>query len=170
MTHPDLDSGLPSLYCSCLNEKHCTVICDCLLLLSLEEKITYPLLVFQQEEECQRIPQPAEGKRLSARLLRLSLALCGFLHAFPILRASKMGAEKTCRVTERITASQVFGGRRDMDSLKKELEEELKLGTDDPTSHAWFHGPLGREVLKGPLCSRCGCTQKAHFYPHKPKG
>ncbi|XP_063740828.1 breast cancer anti-estrogen resistance protein 3 homolog isoform X2 [Eleginops maclovinus] len=42
----------------------------------------------------------------------------------------------------------VFGGRKDMDSLKKELEEELKLSTDDPTSHAWYHGPLGREAAE----------------------
>ncbi|CAJ1054039.1 breast cancer anti-estrogen resistance protein 3 homolog isoform X1 [Xyrichtys novacula] len=39
----------------------------------------------------------------------------------------------------------VFGGRKDMDSLKKELEEELKLSTEDPRSHAWYHGPLSRE-------------------------
>ncbi|CAJ1054041.1 breast cancer anti-estrogen resistance protein 3 homolog isoform X2 [Xyrichtys novacula] len=32
-----------------------------------------------------------------------------------------------------------------MDSLKKELEEELKLSTEDPRSHAWYHGPLSRE-------------------------
>lgn len=36
-----------------------------------------------------------------------------------------------------------------MDSLKKELEEELKLSTEDPRSHAWYHGPLTREVLNG---------------------
>ncbi|KAL3066500.1 hypothetical protein OYC64_016455 [Pagothenia borchgrevinki] len=42
----------------------------------------------------------------------------------------------------------VFGGRKDMDSLKKELEEELKLSTDDPTSHAWYHGPLRREAAE----------------------
>ncbi|XP_052402617.1 breast cancer anti-estrogen resistance protein 3 homolog isoform X2 [Carassius gibelio] len=41
--------------------------------------------------------------------------------------------------------SQVFSGLRDMDSLKKELEEELKLSTDDLRSHAWYHGPLRRE-------------------------
>ncbi|KAL6110988.1 sh2d3a [Pungitius sinensis] len=35
-----------------------------------------------------------------------------------------------------------------MDSLKKELEEELKLSTDDPKSHAWFHGPLSREAAE----------------------
>lgn len=34
-----------------------------------------------------------------------------------------------------------------MDALKKELEEELKLSTEDLKSHAWYHGPLGREVL-----------------------
>lgn len=42
---------------------------------------------------------------------------------------------------------QVFGGRREMESLKKELEEELKLSTEDLRSHAWYHGPLNREVL-----------------------
>ncbi|KAJ8336797.1 hypothetical protein SKAU_G00380170 [Synaphobranchus kaupii] len=39
----------------------------------------------------------------------------------------------------------VFGGRRGMDSLKKELEEELKLSTEDLRSHAWYHGQLQRE-------------------------
>lgn len=42
-----------------------------------------------------------------------------------------------------------------MDSLKKELEEELKLSTEDLRSHAWYHGPLSREVLKGPYYSPC---------------
>ncbi|CAB1344170.1 unnamed protein product [Coregonus sp. 'balchen'] len=36
--------------------------------------------------------------------------------------------------------------RRGMDSLKKELEEELKLSADDLRSHAWYHGPIHREV------------------------
>ncbi|XP_059189787.1 breast cancer anti-estrogen resistance protein 3 homolog isoform X1 [Centropristis striata] len=35
-----------------------------------------------------------------------------------------------------------------MDSLKKELEEELKLSTEDPTSHAWYHGALSREAAE----------------------
>nr|XP_046227033.1 breast cancer anti-estrogen resistance protein 3 homolog isoform X2 [Scatophagus argus]XP_046227042.1 breast cancer anti-estrogen resistance protein 3 homolog isoform X2 [Scatophagus argus] len=35
-----------------------------------------------------------------------------------------------------------------MESLKKELEEELKLSTDDPRSHAWYHGPLSREAAE----------------------
>ncbi|XP_034543287.1 breast cancer anti-estrogen resistance protein 3 homolog isoform X1 [Notolabrus celidotus] len=35
-----------------------------------------------------------------------------------------------------------------MDSLKKELEEELKLSTEDPRSHAWYHGPLSREAAE----------------------
>ncbi|KAG5854203.1 hypothetical protein ANANG_G00035230 [Anguilla anguilla] len=39
----------------------------------------------------------------------------------------------------------VFGGKRGMDSLKKELEEELKLSTEDLRSHAWYHGQLQRE-------------------------
>ncbi|XP_070771896.1 breast cancer anti-estrogen resistance protein 3 homolog isoform X2 [Enoplosus armatus] len=36
-----------------------------------------------------------------------------------------------------------------MDSLKKELEEELKLSTEDLRSHAWYHGPLSREAAEG---------------------
>lgn len=40
----------------------------------------------------------------------------------------------------------VFSGLKDMDSLKKELEEELKLSTEDLRSHAWYHGQLQREV------------------------
>ncbi|KAG7247334.1 hypothetical protein CRUP_014910, partial [Coryphaenoides rupestris] len=32
-----------------------------------------------------------------------------------------------------------------MDTLRKELEEELKLSTEDLRSHAWFHGPVSRE-------------------------
>lgn len=35
-----------------------------------------------------------------------------------------------------------------MDSLKKELEEELKLSTEDPRSHAWYHGQLSREATE----------------------
>uniref|UniRef100_A0A3Q3AKR3 Breast cancer anti-estrogen resistance protein 3-like n=3 Tax=Kryptolebias marmoratus TaxID=37003 RepID=A0A3Q3AKR3_KRYMA len=35
-----------------------------------------------------------------------------------------------------------------MDLLKKELEEELKLSTNDLRSHAWYHGPLSREVAE----------------------
>lgn len=42
----------------------------------------------------------------------------------------------------------VFSGRREMDSLKKELEEELKLSTEDPRSHAWYHGQLSREAAE----------------------
>lgn len=38
-----------------------------------------------------------------------------------------------------------------MDSLKKELEEELKLSTDDIRSHAWYHGPLSREASEALL-------------------
>uniref|UniRef100_A0A3P8UPV3 SH2 domain containing 3A n=1 Tax=Cynoglossus semilaevis TaxID=244447 RepID=A0A3P8UPV3_CYNSE len=37
---------------------------------------------------------------------------------------------------------------KQMDLLKKELEEEMKLGTDDPRSHAWYHGPLPREAAE----------------------
>ncbi|XP_073764717.1 SH2 domain-containing protein 3A isoform X1 [Danio rerio] len=44
--------------------------------------------------------------------------------------------------------SQVFSGLRDMDALKKELEEELKLSTEDLRSHAWYHGQLQREAAE----------------------
>ncbi|XP_013866820.1 breast cancer anti-estrogen resistance protein 3 [Austrofundulus limnaeus] len=42
----------------------------------------------------------------------------------------------------------MFGGRKEMDLLKKELEEELKLGTSDLRSHAWYHGLLSREAAE----------------------
>lgn len=42
----------------------------------------------------------------------------------------------------------LFGGRKEMDSLKKELEEELKLSTEDLRSHVWYHGPLSREAAE----------------------
>lgn len=31
-------------------------------------------------------------------------------------------------------------------TLKKELEEELKLSTEELRSHAWYHGCLPRQV------------------------
>uniref|UniRef100_A0A8C4HM34 Breast cancer anti-estrogen resistance protein 3 n=1 Tax=Dicentrarchus labrax TaxID=13489 RepID=A0A8C4HM34_DICLA len=49
------------------------------------------------------------------------------------------------------THIRVFGGRREMESLKKELEEELKLSTEDLRSHAWYHGPLSREAAESLL-------------------
>ncbi|XP_057187397.1 breast cancer anti-estrogen resistance protein 3 homolog isoform X1 [Triplophysa rosa] len=48
--------------------------------------------------------------------------------------------------------SQVFSGLKDMDSLKKELEEELKLSSEDLRSHAWYHGQLPREGAELLLC------------------
>uniref|UniRef100_A0A8C5D914 Breast cancer anti-estrogen resistance protein 3-like n=1 Tax=Gouania willdenowi TaxID=441366 RepID=A0A8C5D914_GOUWI len=38
-----------------------------------------------------------------------------------------------------------------MDSLKKELEEELKLSTEDTRSHAWYHGQRSRESTESLL-------------------
>ena len=32
------------------------------------------------------------------------------------------------------------------DKLRKELEEELKTSSEEPRSHAWYHGPLPRQV------------------------
>ncbi|XP_067877290.1 breast cancer anti-estrogen resistance protein 3 homolog [Heterodontus francisci] len=37
------------------------------------------------------------------------------------------------------------------DPLTKELEEELKLSTDDLRSHAWFHGPIPRQQAEALL-------------------
>ncbi|XP_078090914.1 breast cancer anti-estrogen resistance protein 3 homolog [Mustelus asterias] len=34
------------------------------------------------------------------------------------------------------------------DPLTKELEEELKLSSDDLCSHAWFHGPIPRQATE----------------------
>ncbi|CAN2389885.1 SH2 domain containing 3A, partial [Pristimantis euphronides] len=36
-------------------------------------------------------------------------------------------------------------------ALKKELEEELKLSSEDLRSHAWYHGPLSRQEAEGLL-------------------
>lgn len=55
-----------------------------------------------------------------------------------------------------------------MESLKKELEEELKLSTEDPRSHAWYHGPLSREVLNRPYYSHC-FTHNETISIHKSK-
>ncbi|XP_028255737.1 breast cancer anti-estrogen resistance protein 3 [Parambassis ranga] len=51
-------------------------------------------------------------------------------------------------VSAYLSQLKVFGGRKEMDSLKKELEEELKLSTEDLRSHAWYHGPLSREAAE----------------------
>ncbi|KAM7394561.1 hypothetical protein PAMP_021352 [Pampus punctatissimus] len=51
-------------------------------------------------------------------------------------------------VSAYLSQLKMFGGRREMDSLKKELEEELKLSTDDLRSHAWYHGQLSREAAE----------------------
>ncbi|XP_069607069.1 breast cancer anti-estrogen resistance protein 3 homolog [Ranitomeya imitator] len=37
------------------------------------------------------------------------------------------------------------------EAFKKELEEELKLSSDDLRSHAWYHGPLSRQEAEGLL-------------------
>lgn len=66
MTDPDLGSGLPSSYCLRAKGKHGTVICGSLGL-SLVASYHLFSLVFQQEEECQRILQPAEGVWRSER-------------------------------------------------------------------------------------------------------
>ncbi|XP_059410941.1 breast cancer anti-estrogen resistance protein 3 homolog isoform X2 [Carassius carassius] len=79
-----------------------------------------------------------DNQRVSASCLELP-SHCDEDHA----PSSKLKHSRRKSVTAFF--SQVFSGLRDMDSLKKELEEELKLSTDDLRSHAWYHGPLRRE-------------------------
>ncbi|XP_038568829.1 breast cancer anti-estrogen resistance protein 3 homolog isoform X3 [Micropterus salmoides] len=54
-------------------------------------------------------------------------------------------------VSTYLSQLKLFGGRREMDSFKKELEEELKLSTEDLRSHAWYHGLLSREAAESLL-------------------
>lgn len=60
---------------------------------------------------------------------------------------------------------QIFGAQKEMDALKKELEEELKLSTEDLQSHAWYHGPVGREVLYTTLMKHA-VTLPVDFVPY----
>ncbi|XP_042621345.1 breast cancer anti-estrogen resistance protein 3 homolog isoform X1 [Cyprinus carpio] len=87
-----------------------------------------------------------DNHRVSASCLQLSLHTCDEDHA----PSSKHNLSRRKSVTAFI--SQVFSGLKDMDSLKKELEEELKLSTEDLRSHAWYHGPLQREGAEQLLC------------------
>ncbi|XP_052370892.1 uncharacterized protein LOC127928031 [Oncorhynchus keta] len=79
-------------------------------------------------------------------------ASCSQLHPLEEGLSPGLAPEQTRKrskrrsVTAYLSQLKVFGGSREMDSLKKELEEELKLSTDDLRSHAWYHGPVGREV------------------------
>uniref|UniRef100_A0A3P9MS41 Breast cancer anti-estrogen resistance protein 3 n=1 Tax=Poecilia reticulata TaxID=8081 RepID=A0A3P9MS41_POERE len=54
----------------------------------------------------------------------------------------------SCSQLRPLDEDNMFGGRKEMDILKKELEEELKLSTEDLRSHAWYHGPLRREAAE----------------------
>ncbi|XP_045546627.1 breast cancer anti-estrogen resistance protein 3 homolog isoform X3 [Salmo salar] len=78
-------------------------------------------------------------------------ASCSQLHPLEEGLSPGLAPEQTRKrskrrsVTAYLSQLKVFGGSREMDSLKKELEEELKLSADDLRSHAWYHGPIGRE-------------------------
>ncbi|XP_037113136.1 breast cancer anti-estrogen resistance protein 3 homolog isoform X1 [Syngnathus acus] len=61
-------------------------------------------------------------------------------------RESKRSKRRSLAVY--LSRLKVFSGHKEMDVLKKELEEELKLSTEDPRSHAWYHGPLTREAAE----------------------
>ncbi|XP_016308262.1 breast cancer anti-estrogen resistance protein 3-like isoform X2 [Sinocyclocheilus anshuiensis] len=90
-----------------------------------------------------------DNHRVSASCLQLPLHTCDEDHA----PSSKHKLSRRKSVTAFI--SQVFSGLKDMDSLKKELEEELKLSTEDLRSHAWYHGQLQHEGAEQ-LLSRDG--------------
>lgn len=45
---------------------------------------------------------------------------------------------------------------QDPERLKKELEEELLLSSEDLRSHAWYHGRIPRQV---PACNARSCAQ-----------
>ncbi|XP_048051007.1 breast cancer anti-estrogen resistance protein 3 homolog isoform X2 [Megalobrama amblycephala] len=91
---------------------------------------------------------PRLRRRDNQRVSASCLQLCDEDHA----PSSKL---KLRRKSVSAFISQVFSGLKDMDSLKKELEEELKLSTEDLRSHAWYHGQLQREGAEH-LLSRDG--------------
>ncbi|KAI1886524.1 hypothetical protein AGOR_G00196640 [Albula goreensis] len=66
-------------------------------------------------------------------------------------RGGRRVCSKRKSVAVYLSQLKVFGGKRGMDSLKKELEEELKLSTEDLRSHAWYHGQLHREGAEAML-------------------
>lgn len=82
MTEPDLGSGLLSLFCSCSEEKHGTIL-ELPGVSFSRSKSPLLSLVFQQEER-QCIPQPAQGKRLN-KFTQLN-SHCSFVYSafFPL--------------------------------------------------------------------------------------
>ncbi|XP_016392437.1 breast cancer anti-estrogen resistance protein 3-like [Sinocyclocheilus rhinocerous] len=90
-----------------------------------------------------------DNHRVSASCLQLPSHTCDEDHA----PSTKHKLSRRKSVTAFI--SQVFSGLKDMDSLKKELEEELKLSSEHLRSHAWYHGQLQREGAEQ-LLSRDG--------------
>ncbi|KAM9792174.1 LOW QUALITY PROTEIN: SH2 domain-containing protein 3A-like [Neosynchiropus ocellatus] len=97
-----------------------------------------------------RLQRGHKKERLSASCSQLRpLDEDGTAAAAPGDRGSGPSRRRSASVF--LSQMKVFGGRREMDSLKKELEEELKLSTEDPRSHAWYHGPLTREAAESLL-------------------
>lgn len=48
---------------------------------------------------------------------------------------------------------------RTPERLKKELEEELLLSSEDLRSHAWYHGRIPRQVPASSLRAHTACSQ-----------
>lgn len=51
------------------------------------------------------------------------------------------------------------------EKLKKELEEELQLSSEDLRSHAWYHGRIPRQV-RGLCIAKCALSfyRQAKFH------
>ncbi|XP_053333698.1 breast cancer anti-estrogen resistance protein 3 homolog isoform X2 [Clarias gariepinus] len=83
--------------------------------------------------------------RLSRRDSHTLSRSCSTLHPLDDQhRSLTLKPKHSKRRSVGVFIAQVFSNRKDMD-MKKELEEELKLSTDDIRSHAWYHGQLQRE-------------------------
>ncbi|XP_071360563.1 breast cancer anti-estrogen resistance protein 3 homolog isoform X2 [Trachinotus anak] len=95
-----------------------------------------------------RLHRADKKHRLSASCSQLRPLNEDNAHISETDRCQDRDSKHRSRVSAYFSQLKVFGGRREMDSLKKELEEELKLSTEDPRSHAWYHGPLTREAAE----------------------
>uniref|UniRef100_A0A8C1CKP6 Breast cancer anti-estrogen resistance protein 3-like n=1 Tax=Cyprinus carpio carpio TaxID=630221 RepID=A0A8C1CKP6_CYPCA len=133
--------GLPQ-YTSAL-EKHyygleglLLVTEDDLRLMGVEDPEHRTTIIMQLQKQQQRI-QPEKGE-----------------HTHTHTQINKFTADCVLMLAHCVSVMilKVFSGLKDMDSLKKELEEELKLSTEDLRSHAWYHGPLQREGAEQLLC------------------
>uniref|UniRef100_A0A8C4Z8X2 Breast cancer anti-estrogen resistance protein 3 n=1 Tax=Gadus morhua TaxID=8049 RepID=A0A8C4Z8X2_GADMO len=98
------------------------------------------LLVSRQVRSKKDIFRHSVLPRLQRAVSNDVSASCSQLH--PLTEDQRT---EDAELSQETVLPQLFGGRREMDALKKELEEELKTSTEDLRSHAWYHGPVSRE-------------------------